>query len=173
MKILFLLFLVLVSTTLSAQSFVISKGEATYMVKMSFKKVEGTSNDIKGKIQCKENLCEFLIAVNVNTFTSSDSNRDLNMQTTVETSKLPVALAKGSFKLSDWEKPNSTLNADVEFHGITKKYDLAVTTKDSLHKKVILLLDLEGHKIVRPSLFTMKIENIVPVHFDLTWKKEG
>jgi hypothetical protein len=173
MKKIIILCMIICSTSLWAQTFVLAKSEATYTVKMSFKKVEGTSKDLKGKIQCKENVCEFLIAAYVKTFTSSDSNRDLNMETTVESSKYPVAMAKGTFNLSDWDKAKSTLTAEIEFHGEKKKYDFAVVSKSALHKEVSFNLNLEAHKIVRPSLFTMKIDNEVPVHFDLVWKKEG
>jgi hypothetical protein len=173
MKIIILFLVVFASTSLFAQSFVIERGEATYLVKLSFKKTEATSKDLKGKILCKNNLCEFLIAVSVNTFTSSDSNRDLNMQMTVESSKYPLAIAKGTFNLSDWDKASSTISAEVEFHGVKKKYDMVLTSKNPLHKKVVLIINLEAHNVERPSLFTMKIDNEVPIHFDLTWKQNG
>lgn len=172
MKFLTLFFLISFSMLANAENYNLVSGEATYTVKHTLKRVEGTSKELKGKIQCKDGLCEFLIAVKLNSFLSSDSNRDLNMQSTLETAKYAVAIAKGAFSLTEWNKPKSTLSAEIDFHGVKKKYDLKITSGSAGKKTVDLNLDLEAHKIERPSLFTMAIENTVPVHFELNWKEE-
>ena len=165
--------LVLISFSLIAyaEDYNLVSGEATYTVKHTLKKVQGTSKEVKGKIQCKEQLCQFLLAIKVDTFLSSDSNRDLNMQTTLESSKYPVAVAKGEFNLKEWNQAKLVISAEVDFHGIKKQYTMTLINDVSGMQKTDLVLDLEAHKIERPSLFTMKIENTVPVHFKLQWKK--
>jgi hypothetical protein len=45
-----------------------------------------------------------------------------------------------------------------------------MTSKDEKHKQADVIIKLDDHKIERPSLFTSKIENEVPVHFDFVWK---
>lgn len=172
MKFVTFLSIILFSILANAENYNLVDGKATYTVRHTLKKIDGTSKDLKGKIQCKDQLCEFLIAVKINTFLSSDSNRDLNMQSTLETSTYPVAIAKGEFNLIEWNKPKSTITSEIDFHGVKKKYNLSVISGDSGLKKVDLALDLEAHQVERPSLFTMKIQNIVPVHFELNWKEE-
>lgn len=146
-------------------------GEATYTVKHTLKKVEGTSKEVKGKIQCKEQLCQFLLAIKVDTFLSTDSNHDLNRQATFESSKYPVAVAKGEFNLKEWNQTKLVISAKIDFHGIKKQYTMTLVNDVSGMQKTDLVLDLEAHKIESPSLFTIKIENAVPVHFKLQWKK--
>ncbi len=172
MKFITILCLMSFSVLTNAETFNLKSGEATYTVRHKFKKVEGTSKNLKGKIQCQKKLCEFLIAVHVDTFLSSDSNRDLNMQSTLDTSKYPIAVAKGTFPLQEWSQPKSTITAEVDFHGVKKQYLIKLTSAASGPRKADLDLDLEAHKIERPSLFTMKIDNIVPVQFELNWHKE-
>lgn len=171
MKSMTLLILLFTSVSAFSQTFAIEKGEATYKVKHIFKTVEGTSKDVKGKVQCKDSQCEFLIAVNVASFISSDSNRDLNMQLTTDTKKYPITMAKGTFSLEDWKKPKFTIKAEIDFHGVKKNYVISMTSKDDNNKQADVTIKLDDHNVERPSLFTSKIENEVPVHFELTWKQ--
>ena len=172
MNIIIFLGLISFSAFSYAETFNLVSGEATYTVKHTFKKVDGTSKELKGKIQCKDQLCEFLIAVKIDTFLSSDSNRDLNMQSTLESTKYPLAVAKGEFKLSEWNQAKSEISAEIDFHGIKKQYKLNIMNASG-PKKAELVLDLDAHKIDRPSLFSIKIENKVPVQFEMNWQKEG
>lgn len=172
MKTMIIMCLLTVSMFAHAENYNLVSGEATYTVEHKFKKVEGSSKDLKGKIQCKDQNCEFLIAVKIDTFLSSDSNRDLNMQSTLDSTQYPLAIAKGVLNLNEWNQPKSTITAEIDFHGVKKQYKLNIKSDASGTKKANLVLDLDAHKIERPSLFTMKIENTVPVHFILNWKKE-
>src|SRR5665647_662914 len=96
MKISYLLFVFfLVSGMAQAKDYILSNGKAEYMVKHLFKTVKGESKDLRGKMSCKNAQCEFLVAIPVLSFVSSDSNRDLNMQTILEVSKYPLITARG------------------------------------------------------------------------------
>lgn len=148
---------------------VLTLGQATYHVKYTLKKVEATSVEVKGKINCDTKTCEFLLAVPIKSFESSDSNRDLNMIQTTEASKYPIASAKGTFPKEVLTQQNAQIEAEVDFHGVKKSYSIAL--KDKL-QKASFVLNLDNHKIVRPSLFGIKIKNEMPIDFVLSWTEQ-
>ena len=49
---------------------------------------------------------------------------------------------------------------------------MTITKKNDEEYNADFTLLLEDHKIERPSLFTVKVQNEVPMHFDLQWKKK-
>jgi hypothetical protein len=156
-----------------AEVWEISLGKSTYEVKHLVKKVHSESRELKGKMECGEKECEFLVAVAVKSYTSNDSNRDLNMQTTTEASKYPMALARGTFPADGLSKTEVwMLPLEVEFHGKKMKYQAKVSKKADGRFTTDFILKLDQHGIERPSLFSFKIEDEVPMHFELTWIKK-
>lgn len=172
MKIFFLFFLL--SGLAHSQVWEIGQGKSTYEVKHLVKKVSSESRDLKGKMECGEKECEFLIAAPVKSYVSSDSNRDLNMQNVTESSKFPMALARGHFSSDGLSKnENWLLPVEVEFHGKKMNYQAEVSKKADGRFTTNFILKLDQHGIVRPSLFGFKIEDEVPMHFELTWIKKS
>ncbi len=161
--------LMVLSSQLFAAEYVISKGEAEYTVKHLVKTVKGKTTDLKGKMVCEKSECQFLFAAPVKSFISSDSNRDSNMLTVVEATQFPLVVVKGKFPEADLSKEQFTLKALVNFHGVEKEYTVVVKNKDKLSG--VLPLELESHKVQRPSLLTVEVENEVPVDFAFSWKK--
>ena len=173
MKNLFLLML-LFPFSLMAQTWELSSGTSQYEVKHLVKKVHSESKELKGKMNCASNECEFLVAAPVKSFTSSDSNRDLNMMETTEASKFPVTSAKGKLPADKLEQKGKwTLPIEVEFHGVKKEYTAEIERVKDMTYKADFILKLDQHKIDRPSLFGIKIEDNVPMTFNLVWKKSG
>jgi hypothetical protein len=164
-------FLILISLLLSfsiqAKEFILSKGEAEYTVKHLVKTVKGKSTELKGKMVCNNGQCQFLFAAPVKSFVSSDSNRDLNMQTVVEAAKFPMVVVKGMISEAELAKPEFSLEALVSFHGVEKNY--AVKVKNKAGFSGVLPLKLEAHKVERPSLLTVEIDDDVPVEFSFSW----
>ncbi len=146
-------------------TYTLKKGSAKYEVSYLTKTVHAESKEVKGKVVCKED-CEFLLAIPLKSFDSGDSNRDLNMQTTVEAGTHPVTTAKGKFAKDLWGNKDFTIEATVNFHGVDAKYPVKVTNNG---KQASFKLDLEKHKIDRPSLFTVKIDQEVKMDFNLEW----
>jgi hypothetical protein len=169
---LILFVLALISLSAFADSWIIGQGNATYEVKHLVKKVHSESKDLKGKMNCSQTECEFLVAVPVKSFTSSDSNRDLNMLETTEASKFPVTMAKGKVPAEKLKtKGKWTLPIEVDFHGIKKDYNAEIEQTNNMSFKSEFILKLDQHKIERPSLFGIKIEDDVPMTFSLDWKQ--
>lgn len=157
-----------------AQTWMVNSGNSQYEVKHLVKKVHSESKDIKGKMNCTVTECEFLVAAPVKSFTSSDSNRDSNMMETTEASKFPVTSAKGKFPAENlkivgkWSVP-----VEIEFHGIKQGYTVVIEHIKDMTFKAEFILKLDQHKIDRPSLFGIKIEDEVPMTFNLSWKLSG
>ena len=169
----YLILLAFVPTLLQAETWQLKKSKSSYEVRVKtfMKKVDGESNEIKGKMDCPAQTCEILLAVPVKSYTSSDSNRDLNMHSTVESGKFPLATARGKFPKIDLSKNSWKLPVDIEFHGIKKAYTLDIKKVTDSSYKADFTLDLEAHKIELPSLFGVKIQNEVPMTFELEWSK--
>lgn len=164
--------LILFSPLAFAETYELARGSGTYTVKAFGKTVQGESKELKGKMECGDKECEFLVAAPVKTFASSDSNRDSNMEQTTEASKIPVTTAKGKFPKTDLSQGKWTLPCEVDFHGVKRNYNVTITKKSEEGFSADFILLLEEHKIERPSLFTVKVQNEVPMHFDLQWKKK-
>jgi polyisoprenoid-binding protein YceI len=163
-----LTFLLLISSLVFAESRNLVNGSATYEVNYLTKTVEGTSKDVKGKIVCEKELCDFLLAVPVKSFDSGDSNRDFNMQNILDASAFPVITAKGKIKEALLSQDTYVVETEVTVHGVIAPYTVKVTGKGS---SASFDLDLEKHKIDRPSLFGVKIKNQIPLAFKFTWSK--
>lgn len=167
------LFFLLLGGSVLADTWDLQQGIASYQVKHLVKKVEAESKEVKGKIDCPKDQCEFLLAVPVKSFTSSDSNRDSNMRDTVEVMKYPIASAKGTFPKSDLSKSSWIVPAEVEFHGVKKIYDVKISKENDEKLKASFHLKLDQHNVKRPSLFGVKIEDEVPMTFEMNWGKKG
>jgi hypothetical protein len=163
------IYLLLSFYTLEAKDFTLSHAKAEYTVKHIFKTVKAKSHDLKGKMVCEKMICEFLVAIATKSFLSSDSNRDLNMQTILEESKYPLITVKGKVTESDILKEDFEVKSLVDFHGIEKLYSLKIKRGSPSSGSLTILL--EDHEIVRPSLLMSRIDNEVPVRFTFEWKE--
>lgn len=167
-----LIFFVFYSLIASAEDYQLLSGTSTYTVKHLIKRVQGSSRELKGKVSCPTAECEFLIAAPVKSFTSSDSNRDENMQTTIESLKFPLTVASGKVLKADFLKPGkSKLPIQVEFHGVKKTYQADFERLSSGEMKAYIVLKLTDHQVVRPSLFGVSIDDEVPVQFEMKWSE--
>lgn len=154
---------------LHAKDYSLAKAKAEYTVKHLFKTVKGESNDLKGKMVCEKQSCEFLVAIASKSFVSSDSNRDLNLQMLIEVTKYPFITVKGTVAENDLLKNDFVIKSLVNFHGVEKEYNLKINKKESYSGSFSIQLD--NHQIERPSLLMAKIENDVPINFSFEWKE--
>lgn len=155
------------TSSLFAETYDLKKGEATFDIKVMMKKVASESTGVKGKINCTE-TCEYLLAIPLKTFSTGDSNRDLNMYSAIEADKFKVTTASGKFPKNLMTAPEGKIEAVIDFHGVKKTYPVYLKNNAS---KASVTLDLDAHGIVRPSLFGLKMDSLLPVNFDLVWQK--
>ena len=166
----YMLFFLCVSTqSVWAKTYTLQNGSAIYTLTHSFKTVKGKTEQIKGKMVCENAQCEYLIAIRTDSFKSSDSNRDLNMLTILNSEKFPLITIKGGFEEALLKEKSSRIQAKVLFHGQEKNYELQLS--EITQGKGSLEIDLEAHRVERPSLLTIKIKNEVPIEFDYIWSE--
>ncbi len=166
MKYFLLLALLISSLALAAEEKMLAQGVAHYTVNFVSKTVTGSSPEVKGKVVCQES-CEFLLAIPIKSFDSGDSNRDLNMLTIMNASEHPVVTARGSVSRESWQKGEFTTEALISLNGVAATYPVKVSQQG---ERAHLDLILERHQLQRPSLFTVKIEKIIPMDFEFKWR---
>lgn len=162
--------LFVLSSLVSAGTMDLSSGRMDYEVKHLLKRVTGESDQVKGRMNCGEEDCEFLLGTNIKTFVSSDSNRDLNMQTITEAGKFPLTSARGKLKMANLQTIGSFQHpVEIDFHGIKKIYQVRADVMSGNKLLSKFIVKLEDHGVERPSLFGVKIENEVPVTLKMQW----
>jgi hypothetical protein len=152
----------------------LKSSKINYLVTYLIKKADGESTGAKGKGECKVDKCDFLVAAPIKSFESKDSNRDLNMLNTTKAEKYPLVVAK---ILTPTSITNGVLKADLEidFSGVKHLYKSIPFTahfKDGiLHVEGKFDLILGEHKIEKPSLLGVNINELVPLTITADWKK--
>lgn len=155
---------------------VLEKSTLTYHVSHALHQVEGVSHDAKGKGVCHAGQCDFLIAVPVKSFDSGDSNRDLHTLQVTRGGEFPIVSVRT--KLPESVSGSATIHADLEitFAGQTVKYKQIefeqVTEANDTRITGTIPATLTDFKIDPPSLFTIAVKNEIPVHVELTWRKQ-
>lgn len=130
------------------------KVEAKYEVRYMIKKVQGVSQGITAELKDRK----FFIAVPIKSFVSGDAEQDSHMLQVTEASLFPTVSAKGDFF-------EDHINAEIEFHGVLKSYQILLKANGTLASFV---LDLEAHGIKRPSFLGIKIKNDVLMSFEIS-----
>ncbi len=156
-------------TSVMAAEYQLADAQATYTVKHLVKTVMGTSQELRGKMTCASNACEFLVAAPVKSFVSSDSNRDLNMQTVLEAARYPLITVRGKLPEGQLGQETYSFPARVSFHNVEREYPVTIR-RQGAGGSGAFTLRLEAHKVERPSLLTVAIDDEVPVTFSFTWK---
>ncbi len=168
-KVFFCFAFLALSTAVLAADYQLTDAQATYTVKHLVKTVMGTSQELRGKMSCTTGACEFLVAAPVKSFISSDSNRDLNMQTVLEADRYPLITVRGKLPEAQLGQESYSFPARVTFHNIEKEYAVSVRRKGAGGTGAFTLR-LEAHGVERPSLLTVAIDDEVPLTFSFTWK---
>lgn len=173
---LFFILISLISFSIHAETlkgnFELQSSKIDYLVKYLIKKADGASIGARGKGICSDKGCDFLVAAPIKSFESKDSNRDLNMLNTVKADKFPMVSAMIT---TDKEVVNNKMivNLEIEFAGVKKTYEKVsfdfkkTETGFSVTGAFDLLVD--AHKVEKPSLLGVDIENIVPITISAQW----
>ncbi len=145
-------------------------GTVEYRLVHKFHKVTGVckSMQIRGTVDASG--LKVMARAMVSTFDSDNSNRDEHMMETVEGAKYPwvsVRAALAGFKLPASGSVTVTVQAAVELHGVSVNHpiDIKLETQDGVHFKVGLEFEesLTAHKIQRPSLMFLPVDDIIKI----------
>jgi hypothetical protein len=156
---------------------VLKGSEITYEVTHPLHEVKGKSTAAKGKGECKDGKCQFLVAVPVKSFDSGDGDRDLHMLQVTRGADNPLIVVNAAFTLETRGMPaRISVDADVQFAGKKHTYPgVKLTVEDrgaeGLHITGTIPLSLEDFEIQPPALLGVPIRDSVPVKLDMVWKK--
>jgi hypothetical protein len=151
----------------------LDKSTLTYHVSHPLHQVDGVSHTAKGKGICNGGECDFLIAVQVKSFDSGDSNRDLHMLEVVRGAEFPLVTVR--LRLPESALAAGTIRCDlqIQFAGQTVEYKQVEfqVTKDGNDRRItgVIPATVSDFKIDPPKLLLVPIKNEMPVRVDMTW----
>lgn len=156
---------------------VLEQSTLTYHVSHPLHESEGVSRAARGKGVCHVGECDFLIAVPVKSFDSGDSNRDLHMVQVTRGGQFPIITLRT--RLPESASATATIRADLEiqFAGQTvtyKQVSFEQATRDGATRiSGTIPTTLAAFKIDPPTLFAIPVKNEIPVHVEMTWRRQN
>jgi hypothetical protein len=153
-----------------AQTQLSGSGKVEYRLVHKFHKIVGVSKAMAVRGTIDGSGLKLMARAQVGTFDSENANRDSHMMETVEGEKYPwvmVRAAVPNFKLPTNGTATVKVQAAVELHGVTVTHpiDIKLETKDGIHFKASFEFDesLTGHKIERPSLMFIPVDDLITI----------
>jgi polyisoprenoid-binding protein YceI len=153
-----------------------------YHVNHKLHEVDGVSRRVEGKAVLEpDGAFKAMVRIAVQSFDSGDANRDSHMLETLEAGQHPYVTFKGTgavAQLAPGSKPSElTLRGELELHGVKRPVEVPVTVEfaadGSVQVKGRLAVSLEAHRIERPSLLMMKLDDECIILFDLKLGRAG
>lgn len=145
-------------------------GTVEYHLVHKFHKITGISKAMAVRGSVDGAGLKLMARAQVSTFDSDNTNRDAHMMETVEGEKYPwvsVRAALPGFKLPTSGTTTVTVQAAVELHGVAIAHpiDIKLDTNDGVHFKASFQFDesLTAHKIERPSLMFVPVEDLIRI----------
>lgn len=177
MRFAFTLAILAAALPLHAQKqWVLQQSTLTWHITHPMHEVAGTSHSAKGKGICANGVCNFLVAVPVNTFNSGDSNRDLHTLQVVRGAEFPMVVVRARIPQAELSSPTIDADLDVQFAGQTVHYSHVPFQRKQKGNDVEITGTIPAtcsdFKIERPEFLTIPIHNEIPVSVDLTWRAE-
>ena len=175
-RLLALLLLALPAFAQADHTWILDQSTLTYHMSHPLHEVDGVSHAGRGKGVCHAGQCDFLLAVQVKTFDSGDTNRDLHMLQVTRGAEFPVVTVR--FRLPEASVGSPTLDCDLEvqFAGNTAHYVHVlfqqIVQGNAHHITGTVPSTLSDFKIDPPSFFTVPIKNDIPVRVDTTWHQQ-
>jgi polyisoprenoid-binding protein YceI len=167
-------------------AYVVDSGASTlrYHVVHKLHRVEGTSRRVEGKavVQADGQVLA-MVRVPVATFDSGDGNRDAHAQEVLDPAKFPFVVFKGRSQLPTGVLPASAgvetlplrLEGELELHGVKRPLAVEVTLSlrpdGTARAAGSFDVSLDAHRIERPSLLFVKIEDACRIDVDLALRR--
>ena len=156
------------------RSFTLTQSTLTYHMSHPIHEVDGISHEARGKGNCHDGMCEFLVAAAVKSFDSGDTNRDLHMLQVTRGAQFPVISVRFRIPETDINAAHLDCDLEVQFAGNTAHYahiGFTQTVSGSTHHIIgTVPSTLTDFKITPPSFLTVPIKNEIPVHVDTLWQ---
>ena len=137
---------------------------------------DGVSHAARGKGVCQSGQCDLLIAAQVKSFESGDSNRDLHMLQVTRGGQFPMVTVRTRFPESALAGSTLRADLDIEFAGQTVHYSqlaFQLTRKgNQVEVAGTIPATMSEFKIEPPSLLTIAMKNEIPIKVDMTWRSQ-
>jgi hypothetical protein len=156
---------------------VLDQSALTYHVSHPLHQTDGVSHAARGKGVCHAGgQCDFLIAVEVKSFDSGDSNRDLHMLQVTRGAQFPLVSVRTQLPEAVSVSASAHADLEIQFAGQTVTYR-QVEFQLVRHGKQIKIsgtipATLADFKIDPPSLLALPVKNEIPVRVEMTWRPQ-
>lgn len=178
------LFALLLAATPAARTFAVDAGASTlrYHVVHKLHTVEGTSHALEGRAVVQpDGRVLVMVRAPVASFGSGDSNRDTHMQEVLEVGAHPFVVFKGlatepALAGAAAAAPPLDVQGELVLHGVKQPVDVPVKLElrpdGTAHATARLEVSLDAHRIERPSLLFVKVDDTCRVDVDLVLREE-
>ena len=175
-RLLALLLLALPAFAQADHTWILDQSILTYHMSHPLHEVDGVSHAARGKGVCHAGQCDFLLAVQVKTFDSGDTNRDLHMLQVTRGAEFPVVTVRFRLPEASIDSPTLDCDLEVQFAGNTAHYAHIpfhqVIQGNAHHITGTVPSTLPDFKIDPPSFFAVPIKDDIPVRVDTTWHQQ-
>jgi polyisoprenoid-binding protein YceI len=143
-------------------------------------KVDGRSSAIEGKVIVgSDGKVMTMIRIPVATFDTGDANRDSHMRETLEAAKHPHVVLKGvtsvTVPVAHGKAVETRLQGELDFHGVKQAVSLPVEVSFQPDGGAVVrakfAVSLEAHRIERPSLLFVKVDDQLLMDVELRLKQ--
>ena len=144
-------------------------------------KFDALSKKVEGKVKIlPTGAAQIAIRAPVESFDSSNSNRDAHMKEVTEAARYPHVEFKGlcdscALPATFPATVDKTIKAEISFHGVKKSLDVPVklTYESASRVRAVahLSLSLDEFKIERPSLLFAKVDDELKLDVDIVLKQ--
>jgi polyisoprenoid-binding protein YceI len=138
--------------------------------------MDAQSSKIEGKaVLGDDGKVMAMVRIPTATFDSGDGNRDSHMRETIESGKYPYVVYKGVTSLAvppaRGKAIDAKLDGELDFHGVKQplsvQAQLTFEQDGSVTVRAKFPVNLEAHKIERPSLLFVKVDENVQMDAEL------
>jgi polyisoprenoid-binding protein YceI len=170
----------LLSSSLSASTYVVEPAASVVKFHLHHKmhEVDGRSTQIEGKaILGDDGKVMTMVRIPAASFDTADANRDSHLRETLDTGKFPYVVFKGVTTMTmpvAWGKPvQAQLQGELDFHGVKRPITVPATIslgQDGATVNAKFPVNLEAHRIERPALLFIKVDEEVQLDVALKLK---
>lgn len=143
--------------------------------------VVGTSRAVEGRARLLPGgAVQVMVRSRVDAFDSGNGNRDAHMLEATEAARFPFVTLKAVGTLSPPAaypaRAEVTLQGELTFHGVTRPVQVPVVVDFASPRRAsasaALTISLEAHRVERPSLLFVKVDDALVVTAGLTLAAE-
>ncbi len=139
--------------------------------------VSGESNQLEGKAVIQPGgTVQTMVRVAVVSFRSGDANRDSHMEEVLNPNQHPFVVFKGVTQLGSTEAGGQvTMNGELDFNGVktpvSVPLEIELKPDGAVRAHGSFDVSLDAHKVERPSLLFVKIDDACRIDIDLMLRK--